>query len=288
MNSSCCFRKCEQSEDAAITARRMLQAVAEAHSIDQHDLHVTTSIGVSVYPDDGLDAETLIKNADTAMYQAKENGRQSYQFFKPAMNVRAVERQSIEESLRRALERQEFALHYQPKINLRTGAITGAEALLRWTHPTRGPVSPAQFIPVAEDCGLILPIGNWVLREACEQARAWVDAGLPADDHGRERLRDGVSGRELSGRCVRDPRGNGPGSEISRAGADRERSHEARRVHGIHPPGPEGKRGAGGDRRLRHRLLQLELSAKVSDRCPQDRPVVRPSDHHRCATIRPS
>jgi diguanylate cyclase (GGDEF)-like protein/PAS domain S-box-containing protein len=169
----------EQAEDAGITARRMLQAVAEAHPIDQHDLHVTTSIGVSVFPDDGGDSETLIKNADTAMYQAKENGRQSFQFFKPAMNVRAVERQSIEESLRRALERQEFALHYQPKINLRTGGITGAEALLRWTHPTRGAVSPAQFIPVAEDCGLILPIGNWVLREACEQARAWVDAGLP-------------------------------------------------------------------------------------------------------------
>jgi len=169
----------ERSEDAAITARRMLQAVAEAHSINQHDLHVTTSIGVSVYPDDGLDAEMLIKNADTAMYQAKENGRQSYQFFKPAMNVRAVERQSIEESLRSALERQEFALHYQPKINLRTGAITGAEALIRWTHPIRGPISPAQFIPVAEDCGLIRPIGNWVLREACKQARAWVDAGLP-------------------------------------------------------------------------------------------------------------
>jgi EAL domain-containing protein (putative c-di-GMP-specific phosphodiesterase class I) len=89
-----------------------------------------------------------------------------------------VERQSIEESLRRALERQEFALHYQPKINLKTGEITGAEALLRWTHPIRGPVSPAQFIPVAEDCGLILPIGNWVLREACKQARAWVDSGL--------------------------------------------------------------------------------------------------------------
>src|ERR1700726_205625 len=108
-------------------ARKMLQAVAEAHSIDQHDLYVTSSIGLSVCPDDGLDAETLIKNADTAMYQAKENGRQSYQFFKPAMNVRAVERQSIEESLRRALERQEFELHYQPKIDLRTGAITGAE-----------------------------------------------------------------------------------------------------------------------------------------------------------------
>jgi diguanylate cyclase (GGDEF)-like protein/PAS domain S-box-containing protein len=170
----------QQSNDAAVTAGRLLQAVAEGHFIDQHNLHITTSIGVSVYPDDGLDAETLIKNADTAMYQAKESGRQSYQFFKPAMNVRAVERQSIEEGLRPALEREEFSLHYQPKVNLRTGAITGAEALIRWTHPTRGTISPAQFIPVAEDCGLILPIGAWVLREACEQARAWMDAGLPA------------------------------------------------------------------------------------------------------------
>ena len=169
----------EHSDDAIISAKRMLQAVAQTHCIDHHDLHVTTSIGVSIYPDDGSDAETLIKNADTAMYQAKENGRQSYQFFKPAMNVRAVERQSIEEGLQHALERQEFAVHYQPMINLRTGDITGAEALTRWTHPIRGPVPPAHFIPVAEDCGLIVPIGNWVLREACKQAREWVDAGLP-------------------------------------------------------------------------------------------------------------
>jgi diguanylate cyclase (GGDEF)-like protein len=169
----------EQWEDAAIVAKRMLDSVAEPHSIDEHDLHVTTSIGVSVFPDDGRDAETLIKNADTAMYQAKENGRQSFQFFKPAMNVRAVERQSIEESLRRALERNEFVLNYQPKIDLGTGVITGAEALIRWMHPNRGVVSPTQFIPVAEDCGLIRPIGEWVLREACLQARAWVDDGLP-------------------------------------------------------------------------------------------------------------
>jgi diguanylate cyclase (GGDEF)-like protein/PAS domain S-box-containing protein len=168
----------EGLDSVAATVRRLLQAGAEPHSIDQHDLHVTSCIGVSVFPDDGLDPETLVKNADTAMYEAKENGRQSFQFFKPAMNVRAVERQSIEGSLRRALERQEFALHYQPKINLRTGEISGAEALIRWTHPTRGSVSPAQFIPVAEDCGLILPIGNWVLGEACKQARSWLDAGL--------------------------------------------------------------------------------------------------------------
>jgi len=169
----------DHPEDAAIAARRILKAVAEAHCIDEQELHITTSIGVSVYPEDGQDAETLIKNADTAMYQAKEHGRHSFQYFKPAMNARAVERQSIEESLRRALERKEVALHYQPKVDFKTGAITGAEALLRWTHPTRGSVPPAHFIPVAEDCGLIMPIGNWVLREACKQARAWLEKGLP-------------------------------------------------------------------------------------------------------------
>jgi len=170
----------DQWEDAAVVASRMLNAVAQPHTIDQRDLHVTTSIGVSVFPDDGFDAETLIKNADTAMYQAKENGRQNFRFFKPIMNVRAVERHSIEESLRRALAGNEFQLHYQPKVNLSTGAITGAEALIRWTTLTRGAVSPAQFIPIAEECGLILPIGAWVLRKACEQAQAWADAGLPS------------------------------------------------------------------------------------------------------------
>jgi diguanylate cyclase (GGDEF)-like protein/PAS domain S-box-containing protein len=169
----------QESENAALTAERMLRAVAEAHSIGQHDLHVTTSIGISVYPEDGQDAEELIENADTAMYQAKENGHQRYRFFKPAMNVRAVERQSLEEGLRRALERQEFELHYQPKVDMKTGEITGAEALIRWAHPVRGKVSPAEFIPVAEDCGLILPIGRWALKKACWQARTWLDAGLP-------------------------------------------------------------------------------------------------------------
>jgi diguanylate cyclase (GGDEF)-like protein/PAS domain S-box-containing protein len=166
-------------DEAALTAKRMLERVAEAHSIDQHDLHIDASIGVSIYPDDGPDAETLIKNADVAMYQAKVKGRQSYQFFKPAMNVRAVERQSIEEDLRHALERREISLLYQPKVNLQSGEITGAEALIRWTHPVRGLVSPETFIPVAEDCGLILPLGRWVLHEACTQARIWMDAGLP-------------------------------------------------------------------------------------------------------------
>ena len=224
-----------QSEDPAITALRLLHAVAEAHSIDQHDLHITTSIGVSVYPDDGQDAETLIKNADTAMYQAKENGRQSYQFFKPAMNVRAVKRQSIEENLRRALERQEFALHYQPIINLKSGNIRGAEALLRWTHPTGGGISPADFIPVAEDSGLILPIGRWVLQEACTQARAWVDAGLPLATMAVNISVDGVSRRQFFEKRVRNTQKYGPRSRLPRARADRERTHEARRVRRLGP-----------------------------------------------------
>jgi diguanylate cyclase (GGDEF)-like protein/PAS domain S-box-containing protein len=165
-------------EDAVIAANKVLSALAAPHRVAQHDLDVTVSIGVSTFPFDGQDAETLIKNADTAMYHAKENGRNNYQFFEQGMNDRAVGRQVLEGSLRHALERQEFVLHFQPKVNLETGAITGSEALIRWLHPDRGLVPPAQFVPIAEDSGLILPIGQWVLREACRQARAWLDGGL--------------------------------------------------------------------------------------------------------------
>jgi diguanylate cyclase (GGDEF)-like protein/PAS domain S-box-containing protein len=172
------LQEMDQPNQAAITARRVLEAVADPHKVGELDLHVTASVGVSVYPDDGPDAETLIKNADTAMYQAKANGRKTFQFFTPEMNVSAVERQSIEEGLRHALEHGEFALHYQPIVNAKTGATVGAEALIRWAHPTRGPLSPIKFIPVAEETGLILPIGAWVMREACQQAQSWKDAGL--------------------------------------------------------------------------------------------------------------
>jgi len=168
----------KHAEYAAMTAKRILSAVALPHVIAGRDLVVTASIGISVYPFDGLNAETLIKNADTAMYQAKAGGRQIFRFFTQEMNVLAVERQSMEEDLRRALVRNEFALLYQPVVDLQSGAITGAEALLRWTNPTRGQVEPSVFIPAAEDCGLIQQIGTWVLREACRQAKKWMDAGL--------------------------------------------------------------------------------------------------------------
>jgi diguanylate cyclase (GGDEF)-like protein len=169
----------EHAEDAALSAQKLLAALAPPHHLDEHDLHIGASIGISIYPDDGRDAETLIKCADTAMYDAKESGRNTYKFFEPRMNAQAVQRQSIETSLRLALERQEFVLHYQPKIDLQHGTTTGVEALIRWQHPQRGLLAPAQFVPIAEDCGLILPIGRWVLHEACNQAHAWLQAGLP-------------------------------------------------------------------------------------------------------------
>jgi diguanylate cyclase (GGDEF)-like protein len=169
----------EHAKEAAICAQKILTAFTLSHLIDQHSLHVTVSIGVSIYPDDGLDAETLIKSADTAMYHAKESGRENFKFFKQEMNDRAVHRQSIEASLRLALERHEFVLHYQPKVHLRSGTIVGCEALIRWQHPELGLLSPEQFVSIAEDCGLILPIGRWVLREACRQAMVWRKDGLP-------------------------------------------------------------------------------------------------------------
>lgn len=166
--------------DAAVSATKILTELKRAHTIGEHHFHVTASIGISTYPENGEDAETLTKNADTAMYHAKEYGRDNYQFFQKEMNLQAVERQSLEGQLRYVLERGELSVHYQPKISLKTGVITGVETLVRWQHPERGLLLPGQFLAIAEDSGLILGIGRWVLREACRQTRVWLDAGLQA------------------------------------------------------------------------------------------------------------
>ena len=168
----------KNSEDAGVSAQKILDALQAMHLIGKSQLHITTSIGISVYPADGINAETLIKSADTAMYHAKGKGRNNYQFFKSEMNTRAVERLIIENNLRLALEKQQFILYYQPKVNLNTGQITGVEALLRWQHDEWGEIVPDIFVPVAEDTGLIIPIGRWVLRQACMQAKIWQGAGL--------------------------------------------------------------------------------------------------------------
>lgn len=167
------------SDAIMVVAEKILESLTQPFDIEHHELSTSLSIGVAVYPDDGSDFDTLLKKADTAMYQAKESGRNTYRFHTEQMNVNAVDHLQIRNGLRQALEKQELVLYYQPQINIASGRIVGAEALLRWRHPDMGMVLPGRFISVAEDSGLIVPIGDWVLMEACRQAVLWQKAGLP-------------------------------------------------------------------------------------------------------------
>jgi len=166
--------------DAAVAAERLLDGIIGEYSIRGHALNITCSLGISIFPEHGADAETLIKNADAAMYSVKENGRNNFRFFTEEMNAQVVERLTLENPLRQALAKGELFLMYQPQMDIATGGIVGLEALLRWQHPDLGLVPPDRFIRIAEKTGLILPIGEWVLRAACSQARKWQDEGLPA------------------------------------------------------------------------------------------------------------
>jgi diguanylate cyclase (GGDEF)-like protein/PAS domain S-box-containing protein len=166
------------AQDAAVTAAKVLETLRKPHQIHGHELHVTGSIGIVTFPGDGADVETLMRKADSAMCRAKENGRDRFEFFRSQMSSKAIERQLLEASLQHAIERHELVLHYQSKLNLESGEVVGVEALIRWRHPQLGLVPPARFIAIAEDCGLIVPIGRWVLREACRQARAWQMVGM--------------------------------------------------------------------------------------------------------------
>jgi diguanylate cyclase (GGDEF)-like protein/PAS domain S-box-containing protein len=167
------------SEQVAHIAANILQAISIPFQIENHTLTVTTCVGISMYPDDGRDEDTLIKNADTAMYHAKESGRNNYQFFDHDMNVRMVERLTMEHQLRAALDHKQFMLEYQPQLDIASGRIIGAEALLRWHHPDAGLLMPTQFLHAAEASGLIVPIGDWVLQAACQQGKNWYDQGMP-------------------------------------------------------------------------------------------------------------
>lgn len=165
------------SSDAGRVGRKITEALDEPVSCNGHEIHITTSIGISIYPFDSTDVETLIKNADISMYRAKELGRNKVVYYTAEMNAGSRKQLALETNLRKALDRGELELHYQPKINTASNTIVGVEALLRWNHPTMGSVSPAEFIPVAEDSGLIIPIGEWVLETAFKQLREWHDAG---------------------------------------------------------------------------------------------------------------
>lgn len=167
-----------EGEDVGAVIFQINESLKLPFLIDEHELFITVSIGISLYPDDGADAPTLLKNADAALYRAREQGGDNYQFYTTDMNAKAMKRLTLENSLRRALERSEFEVYYQPILDINTRKIVGMEALLRWHHPELGLVQPAEFIPMAEDTGMIVPIGEWALRTSCTQSKAWQEAGF--------------------------------------------------------------------------------------------------------------
>jgi EAL domain-containing protein (putative c-di-GMP-specific phosphodiesterase class I) len=168
----------KDAADVAIAAERVFEAMNAGFTVQGRSLSVGCSVGVSIFPEHGADGEILIRNADAAMYSVKDSGRNSVRFFTDEMNAQAVERVTMDKNLRQALERKEFFLVYQPQMEIASGKIVGFEALIRWNHPELGLICPDRFIPIAENNGLILPIGEWVLRTACSQARRWQDEGL--------------------------------------------------------------------------------------------------------------
>ena len=256
-------------------AGELLSVLSQPLQLSGHECHTTASIGIAMYPSDGTDMQTLTKNADMAMYLAKEDGKNGFRFFTKEFKTQSIERLKLESALRRALERDQFSLHYQPKIDMASGQITGVEALLRWNHPDLGTVSPGQFIPLAEETGLIVPIGRWVLKEACAQNMAWQRRGLRPVTMAVNLSPRQFADRASVARCRR-----GAAGERHVAGAAAARSHrkhgDAQRVardQGARcDPEP---RHSPCDRRFRNRLFVDVADEAVPDRYHQDRPFLR-------------
>jgi diguanylate cyclase (GGDEF)-like protein len=274
----------KSSADAANVAVKLSKALSSVHSVGGHMLGATASIGISVFPHDGVDFATLLKNADAAMYSAKELGRDNFQFFSAELNERAIDKLRLESSLRGALERREFFLVYQPVVTSEgCRKASGCEALIRWQHPDTGLQAPEGFVKFAEESGLIRPIGAWVLREVCRQIREWCDAGyatLPvAINVSPEQLAegDGFVARvaEELGRARSPPVG-------ARARDYRERVDAQHRRDCTRRPKAQGHGHPPQDRRFRHRVFEPRLPEAPADRRAQDRPDVRARHRGRC------
>ena len=262
--------------------KRILAAVSSPWSYKDVEFSMSCSIGLSLFPRDGQDAETLLMNADAAMYRAKETGRNNFQFYSPDMSHKFAVQLETQGNLRRALERDEFRLYYQPKLDLRTSRVIGLEALIRWESPGEGLILPNRFVPIAEETGLIVPIGEWVLHTACRQVKELQNAGFPpvvvSVNLSPAQFRQGG----LSETVARILADTGLGAELSRTGSHRKPCHARRRQVYRRAAGAQGPRHPARDRRFRHRVFEPQLPEALPHRPTQDRSVVRVRYRARC------